>query len=231
MVAGVAVDLLAGPSSAAGPLGDRVGQAPHVPLVGLTGGDAEHAVAFAADQDRQRRLQRLGLGDRVGGPECRRANVVRPRASSEPHLAHLGEAVDPLASGGRSMPYRGCSFSCQPAPMPSRSRPPESGRPWPPTWPPRPGWRYVSPAPATRAVPARWPSPGPPAAAVASSVGGTRGRSAVPSPMKWSATQTPSQPVASAWRRPRRCRTTAGWGWARSRSASLRAVDAEPLRG
>ena len=37
-----------------------VGQAPHVPLVGVAGDDAHHAVALAADEQRQRRLDGLG---------------------------------------------------------------------------------------------------------------------------------------------------------------------------
>ena len=46
----VAADGLAAPVEHSGPLGDDVGQAPHVPLVGVAGDHAHHPVALAADE-------------------------------------------------------------------------------------------------------------------------------------------------------------------------------------
>ena len=48
-------------------VGDQLRAAPRVPLVGVLGDDAQHALlAAAADQDRQRVLHRLRFADRVG---------------------------------------------------------------------------------------------------------------------------------------------------------------------
>ena len=79
-------------------LGDGVGEAPHVPLVGVAGDDAEHPVALATDQQRQRVLHGLRLTDGVG--ELVVAAVDRGRLLAEeavPHLARLLEAREQLA--------------------------------------------------------------------------------------------------------------------------------------
>ena len=98
---------------------------PHVPLVGVAGDHGQHAVALAADQDRQRRCTGFGSAS---------ASVTR---SGTPWTVVVGRAAGPRAPGapprsGRCappgapsvMPYCSCSFSCQPAPTPSSRRPP-----------------------------------------------------------------------------------------------------------
>ena len=46
------------------------------------------------------------------------------RAAAMPRAGRLLEAVEPLPTGGRSMPYAGARCACQPAPRPSTTRPP-----------------------------------------------------------------------------------------------------------
>ena len=53
-LARIAADRLAALVEHARPLGDDVGQAPHVPLVGVAGDHAHHPVALAPDEQRKR---------------------------------------------------------------------------------------------------------------------------------------------------------------------------------
>ncbi|HKY17188.1 MAG TPA: SDR family oxidoreductase [Microthrixaceae bacterium] len=67
----VTADRLAMPVEHRAALSQRVGRGPHVPLLGMAGDDAEHAVSLAADQYRQRCLHRLGLALGVEHPVVR----------------------------------------------------------------------------------------------------------------------------------------------------------------
>ena len=94
----VAPDGLAAPLEHGQPLGDGVGQSPHVPLVGVAGDHAHHAVALAPDEDRERVLDRLRLADRVRDlvvDASHRGALVAEQALE--HEAGLLEPVDPLA--------------------------------------------------------------------------------------------------------------------------------------
>ena len=83
IVAGSAAGHLAGLEQRGAPFGQIRG-APGVPLVGVAGGDAEHARPAGADQERQRRLDRLGVAGGVGDVvelAVERGGVLAPASS------------------------------------------------------------------------------------------------------------------------------------------------------
>ena len=211
--AGIAADALAVLVEHGAALGDRVGEAPHVPLVGVAGDDAEHPVALAADEERERVLHGLGLTDGVG--ELVVAAVERGGLLAEeavPHLAGLLEAGQQLA-GPREVDAVLLVLVDLPAGADAEQHAPvadvvDGGRPVRDD-----GGVPVGVAEHERAEAdalGRGGERGQRAGALEGRhLDGTRARPSLP--MKWSITYTPSHPVASAWRL---TSSTSAHGWA-----------------
>ena len=94
---GGAADLLAGLDERRPLDGGLLRGAPGVPLARMPGGDAEHARAAGADEDRQRCLDRLGIAGRVGdvvAGTVERGRVLRQHRRDD--LDGLLETAHPL---------------------------------------------------------------------------------------------------------------------------------------